>query len=40
MARCGFAVLDLFGNYDKSPLIGESPEMIFLAEKREDIVYA
>jgi SAM-dependent methyltransferase len=33
LARCGFRVLELFGNYDKSPLTNDSPEMVFLAEK-------
>lgn len=31
--RCGFKVVDLFGNFDKSPLADNSPEMIFVAEK-------
>jgi SAM-dependent methyltransferase len=30
---CGFKVIDLFGNFDKSPFTNESPEMIFVAEK-------
>ena len=33
LARCGFAVVDLFGSYDRSPLGDDSPEMIFVAEK-------
>ena len=33
LARCGFEVQDVFGNYDKSPLIDDSPEMIFVAVK-------
>jgi SAM-dependent methyltransferase len=33
LARCGFKVVDLFGNFDKSSLADNSPEMIFVAEK-------
>ncbi len=33
LARCGFKVVELFGNFDKSPLANDSPEMIFVAEK-------
>ncbi len=33
LARCGFRVAELFGNYDKTPLRDDSPEMIFVAEK-------
>jgi len=33
LARCGFQVVALFGNYDGSPLADDSPEMVFLAEK-------
>jgi ubiquinone/menaquinone biosynthesis C-methylase UbiE len=29
----GFKVIELFGNFDKSPLSDNSPEMIFVAEK-------
>jgi len=36
LARCGFVVKELFGNYDKSPLADDSPEMIFVAEKCEN----
>lgn len=32
---CGFGVVDIFGDYDHSPLSGDSPEMVFIAEKRE-----
>ena len=35
LARCGFEVVDLFGNFDKSPLTDDSPEMIFVAQARE-----
>jgi SAM-dependent methyltransferase len=38
LARCGFKILELFGNYDKSPLVDDSPEMIFVAEKCENAV--
>ncbi len=33
LARCGFRVIDLFGDFDRSPLVDTSPEMIFVAEK-------
>lgn len=36
LARCGFRVLELFGNYDRSPLTNDSPEMVFVAEKCEN----
>lgn len=35
-ARSGFRVLELFGDFDKSPLSNESPEMIFVAERLSD----
>lgn len=31
---CGFKVLDLFGDYDRSEFANDSPEMIFVAEKK------
>ena len=31
---CGFNVVDLFGNFDRSPFSGESPEMIFVAKPK------
>ena len=31
--RCGFRTVDVFGNYDRSPLADDSPEMIFVAQK-------
>ena len=34
LERCGFKVVELFGNYDRSPLRDDSPEMVFIAEKR------
>ena len=37
LARCGFKVVDLFGNFDKSPLADNSPEMIFVAEKCKNL---
>jgi SAM-dependent methyltransferase len=30
---CGFRPVDVFGNFDRSPLGNESPEMIFVAQK-------
>lgn len=33
LARCGFKVVELFGNFDCSPLRDDSPDMIFVAEK-------
>lgn len=36
LARCGLKIVDLFGNYDKSPLMDDSPEMVFVAEKCEN----
>lgn len=33
LARCGFRVAELYGNFDRSPLTNDSPEMIFVAEK-------
>ena len=35
LARCGFSVTELFGNFDRSPLRDDSPEMIFVATKCE-----
>ena len=32
LARCGFRVTEVYGNFDCSPLRDESPEMIFVAE--------
>jgi len=32
LARCGFRVKQVYGNFDKSPLEDNSPEMIFVAE--------
>lgn len=37
IARCGFKIVDLFGDFDKSPLADNSPEMIFVAEKCENL---
>jgi SAM-dependent methyltransferase len=37
LARCGFRVIELYGNFDRSPLVNDSPEMIFVAEKYKDI---
>ena len=33
LARCGYDLKQVFGNFDKSPLRDNSPEMIFVAEK-------
>ena len=32
LARCGFKVSAVYGNFDRSPLEDDSPEMIFVAE--------
>lgn len=32
---CGFAVVDLFGDFDGSNFSADSPEMIFVAEKKQ-----
>lgn len=37
LERCGFRLIELYGNFDKSPLADDSPEMIFVAEKYEEI---
>lgn len=36
LGRCGFKVVELFGDFDRSPLRDDSPQMIFVAEKCED----
>nr|MBN2276542.1 class I SAM-dependent methyltransferase [candidate division Zixibacteria bacterium] len=33
LARAGFKILEVFGDFDRSPLSGHSPEMIFVTEK-------
>ncbi len=33
LARCGFRVAALYGDFDRSPLADTSPEMIFIAER-------
>jgi SAM-dependent methyltransferase len=33
LARCGFKVKAVFGDYNRSPLTDESPDMIFIAER-------
>ncbi len=33
LQRCGFRVLEVFGKYDRSPLLDDSPDMLFVAEK-------
>jgi len=37
LARCGFRVAELFGNFDRSPFTDDSPQMIFVAEKCKDV---
>jgi hypothetical protein len=37
LARCGFRVIELFGAFDRSPLRDNSPEMIYVAEKWENL---
>jgi SAM-dependent methyltransferase len=32
LARCGFRVCAVYGDFDRSPLVDASPEMIFVAE--------
>ncbi len=34
LARAGLEIIDLFGDFDKSPLTDDSPEMIVVAESR------
>jgi SAM-dependent methyltransferase len=34
LARCGFRVSALYGNFDRTPIRDDSPEMIFVAEAR------
>lgn len=38
LTGCGFEVVDLFGDFDKSALTDGSPQMIFVAEKRENTI--
>jgi len=33
LARCGFCIESVFGDFDRSPLTDASPEMIFIAER-------
>ena len=33
LQRCGFRLLEVFGKYDRSPLLDDSPDMLFVAEK-------
>jgi len=32
LARCGFRVAAVYGNFDRAPILDDSPEMIFVAE--------
>jgi SAM-dependent methyltransferase len=34
LARCGFRATALYGNFDRTPLVDSSPEMIFVAESQ------
>jgi SAM-dependent methyltransferase len=34
LARCGFRVSALYGNFDRTPIRDESPEMVFVAESQ------
>jgi hypothetical protein len=34
LARCGFKVTAVYGDFDRTPLRDESPEMIFAAESQ------
>jgi SAM-dependent methyltransferase len=34
LARCGFKVAAEYGNFDRTPIQGDSPEMIFVAERQ------
>lgn len=33
LARSGFALCSLYGNFDRSAFVDASPEMIFVAER-------
>jgi SAM-dependent methyltransferase len=35
LARCGFRVVATYGDFDRTPIRGDSPEMIFVAETRQ-----
>jgi hypothetical protein len=35
LARCEFRVTALHGNFDRTPIRDDSPEMIFVAEDRQ-----
>lgn len=37
LERCGFRVLELYGNFDRSPLVNDSPEMIVVAQKHKEL---
>jgi SAM-dependent methyltransferase len=37
LARTGFRVVELFGDYDQSPFLNNSSEMIFVAERVEEV---
>jgi SAM-dependent methyltransferase len=33
LVRCGFRLCEVYGDFDRSPVTDESPEMVFVAEK-------
>ena len=35
LGRCGFQVAAEYGNFDRTPIVDDSPEMIFVAETRQ-----
>jgi len=37
LGRCGFRVVEILGNFDRSTFGDDSPEMIFVAEKAADL---
>ena len=38
LARCGFDVLSVYGNFDRSPLTDRSPEQVVSARRRADSI--
>ena len=37
LARCGFRVAALYGDFDRSPFGDDSPQMVFVAEKEREV---
>jgi SAM-dependent methyltransferase len=37
LGRCGFELIDIYGNFEKSSFTDDSPEMIFVARKTKEI---